>query len=138
MMTEMLQTEEIGKLRALGDVLVPGSTRMPRFSKVSGIDSLLQVAAKSCSFPPEALASAIKGVPSLAELGAAKGFAEANPEAFELVSQVISGAYYMASEVLVALDYPLERRNPAGVSDFADEYMTGILDPVVENSRGAA
>jgi hypothetical protein len=133
----MLSETELAALKRLGDILIPGARAMPVFSAVEGIDRLLQVAADATRTAPGRLSAALVGLPALNGLADAKAHAEAAPTDFALLSTVISGAYYMAREVLVALHYPLERRNPAGNSDFADEYMTGIVDPVIENNRGA-
>ncbi|MES2433454.1 MAG: hypothetical protein V4586_06470 [Pseudomonadota bacterium] len=133
----MLSIDDLTKLKSLGDILIPASEGMAGFSAVSDIERLLQLATTASGTAPQMVA-AIRDLPSVANLAEAKTFAQNAPAAFAVLAQVISGAYYMAREVLIALNYPLERRNPAGVSDFADEYMTGIVDPVVENNRGAA
>ncbi len=138
MTKSMLSTEELEKLKRLGDVLVPPSDKMPGFSAVSEIDRLLQTAAIASGYTQHEITAAFHDLPVFSDLAGAKGFAEAAPVSFDLLARLVSGSYYMAREVLVALNYPLERRNPAGVSDFADEYMTGIVDPVIENRRGAA
>ncbi len=138
-MSSTLLTEyELRKLRQLGDILIPGSKTMPAFTSVAGIDGLLQTAIKALGHEETVVRKAIGAIPQLADFRSAEAFAKSQKDTFGVLATVVSGAYYMAREVLVALDYPIERRNPAGVSDFADEYMTGILDPVVENRRGAS
>lgn len=134
----LLTEHELRRLRQLGDVLIPGNETMPVFSTVPGIDGLLRTATGALGREETTVRSAIAAIPEFKDLRGAKAFSESEREVFELLALVVSSAYYMAHEVLVALGYPTERRNPAGVGDFADEYMTGIVDPVVENRRGAS
>ncbi|MBL4929428.1 hypothetical protein JI744_15075 [Tabrizicola sp. KVB23] len=132
-----LTDAELSRLKQLGDILMPAGGSKPAFSTVPEIDRLLQVAAGASGASQESLTKSISDLPDFSDLAGVKIYAECVPANFALLSRMISGAYYMARDVLLALNYPLERRNPAGVSDFADEYMTGILDPVMENNRGA-
>jgi len=134
----LLTNDKLSVLMQLGDILIPGRANMPRFSVVAEIDRLLLVAARATSVTSGELVRAIDRLPQLTDLAEVKGYSEAAPQDFALLAALISGAYYMSREVMVALNYPLERRNPAGTSDFADEYLTGIVDPVIENNRGAA
>ena len=129
---------EFSRVLHIGDILIPGAERMPSFSAVHGIDRLIQLAVAGSKMPAAQLAEAIRIASEIRDFSEAQRFAESKPDTFALLAQIVTAAYYMADEVLTALSYPLERRNPAGVSDFADEYMTGILDPVVENNRGAS
>lgn len=132
-----LTTGELALLMGLGDVLIPASATMPAFSEVPGCERNLQVAATASGATEDALRAALATLGPVSDLSGAMAMAEARPEAFQLLALLLTGAYYMAADTLRALNYPTERRNPAGVSDFADEYETGILDPVIENGRGA-
>lgn len=137
MRNQILSEADLALLKGLGDALIPARAAMPGFSAVAEIDRLLQVAAAACGTTPSALRPMLDALPPIRDLAAAEALSQAMPQAFATLSGLISGAYYMSREVLAALNYPLERSHPAGMSDFADEYMTGILDPVTDNRRGA-
>ncbi len=77
------------------------------------------------------LLAALAGVPESDALADAKAYAAADPARFDIAATIASGAYFMSPMVLERLGYPLERRHPAGVEEFAEEYETGILDPVI-------
>ena len=50
---------------------------------------------------------------------------------FDIVSVVVAGAYFMSRQVLDKLGHPRERRHSAGVEEFAEEFGTGVRDPVI-------
>ena len=64
--------------------------------------------------------------------GQARAFGSTGPDLFYIVGGPASTACDMAPAVPNAPDFPLDRRHPASREDFADESMTGIVDPVTE------
>lgn len=126
-----LEDGDIERLKGLADVLIPGTATLSAPSALSNFERLLRSAVKACGYPDVDLRSALDAIPPNADWDSTRAFATANQAGFDIVSVIVSGAYFMSPVVLGALGYPLERRHPAGPEEFADEYETGILDPVI-------
>lgn len=129
-----LTDHDIATLTRLGAVLVPGDAVAPSAAEVPGFDALLRSAVKACGYQDAKFRAAIDAIPANADWSTTRAFTAADPSSFDMVSVLITGAYFMSPFVLGRLGYPLERRHPAGIEEFAEEYETGVLDPVI--SRG--
>ena len=127
-----VSAEAIAKLVRLGEALIPASGSMPSFSDLPAHEDLLRTAIKACGYSDEAVKDALDAIPEVRDLEAAKAFSLDHPVQFEVVSVLISGAYFMSPDVLELLDYPVERRHPAEMEEFLEEYQTGIVNAVTE------
>lgn len=58
-----------------------------------------------------------------------------SPEEFVVLSTVAAGAYLLVPRIRAAIGYPGQRRDPAGLTEAADELEDGILDPVLERGH---
>jgi Arc/MetJ family transcription regulator len=126
---------DLNKLQALARVLIPGTDKMPAVDQIAGFDALLARAVKATALTDTELGAVLDALPASLDWDAAKALAKAQPALFETASTLASGAYLLAPEVLAALRFPTERRFPAGPMDFADEYETGIVDPVIAHGQ---
>lgn len=127
-----LTDADVETFTALAAVLIPGTSRMPAIGEIEAFDRLLRTAVKACGYDGHRIRAALDRVPAMVDMDKARAFAAAEPDLFHIVGELASAAYYMAPAVLNALNFPLDRRQPASQEDFADEYMTGIVDPVTE------
>lgn len=128
----ILQPADIVLLTRLAEVLIPGTEKMPAVGEIGDYDDLLRRAVAACGYTEADLRAAIDAIPAGVDWEGARAFSLAEPMRFGIVSVIVSAAYYMARPVLDRLNFPAERRHPAADDDFANEYMTGILDPVTE------
>jgi hypothetical protein len=119
------------RLIRIGDALIPAGQAFPQFGNVRDIHALLERAASACGYAPEVIEGALQALGEIKGLGDARRFHDYRPEHFAVLSLIVSGAYYMSPDVLALMDYPVERRHPAGMEEFLEEYETGIVDPVV-------
>lgn len=131
-MTDLdLSNDQVGRLTALAEVLVPGTATMPAPAALDAWEGLVRRAVRACGHGAELILRAVDGVDPAVDWDAAQAFATKDPEAFQVASQLVSAAYYMAPAVLAEIKYPTERRHPPRSEDFADEFTTGVLEPVM-------
>lgn len=128
----MITPLDLRRLRSLAAVLLPESGEMPGIGRLEGFDALLQRAVKACGYPEETLRQALDRLADAIDWESARALKRERPQHFDPLSVLVSAAYYMAPEVLAKLKFPTDRRHPAGVEEFLEEYETGILDPVIE------
>lgn len=126
-----LSDEDVARLHAIADVLIEGTDAMPAPSAIDGYDVFLRRAVAACGHGAEALRVAIDAMPAAPDRASVEAFARDSGADFAIVGQMVSAAYYMAPEVLARLGFPADRRQPAEVEDFVNEYETGIFDPVI-------
>lgn len=126
---------DLSKLKTLAQVLIPGTEKMPSVDRIAGFDALLIKAVKATALTEAEIGAVLDAIPATLDWETAKAFSKAQPALFETASTLASGAYLLAPEVLAALNFPTERRFPAGPMDFADEYETGIVEPVIAHGQ---
>ena len=132
-MTSMaLGEKDIEDLVRLAKVLIPPTAIMPGVDAIERYEDLLRSAVRACGHPEDQIRAAIGRIPADGKWDSAKAFASEAPGLFHIASEMVSAAYYMAPAVLKALNFPTDRRQPAGQEEFADEYLTGILNAVIE------
>lgn len=127
-----LTPADIALLTRLADVLIPGTADMPAVGDIAEYPDLLRRAVAACGYAEADLRAAIDAIPAEVDWEGAKALSAARPERFQILGVIVSAAYYMARPVLDRLKFPADRRHPAADDEFANEYMTGILDPVTE------
>ena len=127
-----LEPTDLARLTRLAEALIPGTATMPPPGGVAAFDGLIRTAVKACGYSPGEVRDALDAIPPDVDLDGAKAYADKDPEGFGIAAILVSAAYYMAPAVLEQIGYSTERRHPAGQEDFADEYGTGILDPVTD------
>ena len=132
-----LKEREIARLTELARVLIPATDRMPAADGVADFDALLRTAVKASAVTAAELRSALGALPATLDWDGTRAFAAAEPARFELLAQLVTGAYLMARPVLERLGFPLEtdRRHPAGPEEFLEEYETGVLEPVITRGQ---
>jgi hypothetical protein len=123
---------DLERLIRLGDVLIPANETFPRFSNVEDIASFLRKSISACGRPAQVVEQALLAISDISDLESARQFRVEHPDHFAIASTIVAGAYYMSPDVLRLLNYPLEHQHPAGMEEFAEEYETGIVDPVIE------
>lgn len=126
-----LSKSDIARLTALAGLLLPATEKLPAANAVAEFDALLAAALTASAIAPSEIGAALAALPEPLDWAGVRAFAGRNPAAFEALALIASGAYAMAPDVLNRLGFPADRRNPAGQMDAADEYETGILDPVL-------
>lgn len=142
-----LSSGQRAALLAVADVLVPAAGDIPAASATPDYGLWLDRALEARS---EIVADLAGILDSLSSDGLSSGGFDAGgldagglgahlrrldaerPDDFRLLAQVIAGAYFMIPAVLDRIGYPGQHREPAGLTDAADELETGILDPVVD------
>jgi hypothetical protein len=127
-----LSGQEIARVRAAAQVLLPGTPDSPAPDALREYDDLLQQAAAALAGDREALATAIGALPPEPSWESLSAFAELEPTSFELVCLLAVGAYFMSPAVLTSLGTPTGPRRPADREQVVDELGTGILDAVLE------
>lgn len=127
-----LSRHQLDRVRAAAAVLLPGSAESPATYDLPDYDDLLQQAALALEGDGRALGPAIEVVPSEPSWNELSAFAESDPPAFELVSLLAVGAYFMSPAVLTSVGRPVGGRRKAHPEQVVDELSTGLLDPVFE------
>lgn len=123
--------EILSRLSALAAVLIPPKGDKPGAADIADLDRWLTRAIRACGYKETDLQAALDGLASHSTLVTAEALASAEPEAFAMLSTLVSAAYFMSPEVLTGFGFPQDRRNPAGVEDFMAEFETGIYEPVL-------
>lgn len=126
-----LNAQQIARLVGLADILMPATGKLPAPGTLASYNGLLETAFIASGLTQTEVQEALDALPSELTWNSVTGFGTSHPAAFESLALLTSGAYVMAPEVLETLGYPDDRRNPAGPMDAADEYDTGILEPVI-------
>lgn len=127
-----LSRDEIDRLRALADALLPGSEKSPAATDLEDFEQLVSQAANALRGEIAGIRSAIEALPSSITRDSVARFSESSPKAFELVSLVLVGAYFMAASVKSVLGLPTGPRYAPSRMQIADELEDGLLDPVME------
>lgn len=126
-----LDDRQIAIVAATADVLLADSVECPSPGSLPEFRDLVDQAARALGPEVQALDDAIAGLPAeLNEVGLA-AYSTAEPEAFELLAQVVVGAYFMSPTVRAAIKVPSDRR-PAPRDQAVDELTSGILDAVLD------
>jgi hypothetical protein len=127
-----LTSDQCEPLVRLAAVLIPAAGDMPAAYDVAGFSKLIINAARASGYTDQQVAAAVDGISDACDWASAEVFAQTEPANFHVASTLVSAAYFMVPEVLDKLGYPADRRQPAEVEDFVNEYETGILDAVTE------
>ena len=130
-MSGELRDQQVARLREVAAVLVPGRDDMPAPAQLPEFDSLLQRASSACGWSAQEITDATDSLPSDIDWESTKGFESRHPAAFKIVSTLACAAYFMSPRVLELLRYPTNRRHPAGLEEFANEFESGIMEPML-------
>ena len=130
-----LTLAEIGRLREVAEVLVPGLAPSPPALALPDYDRLLQQAAAALGAELGALQQAVGALPPAIDWSALESWSTDRQRQFELVSTAVAGAYFMSPEVLRSIDYATQERRSAPIDQVADELGDGLLDDVL--ARGS-
>jgi hypothetical protein len=131
----VLSGAEVERLRLLASVLIPGHGKLPPAGSLEGFAQLLGVAVKACGYADRDIRAALDAIPEQPGWESVRAWSSADPAGFNIAATLSSGVYFMSPVVLGILGYPTERRHPAGVEDAANEYETGVLEPVIARGR---
>lgn len=127
-----LDTKDLARLTALAEILVPGTDAMPAPGAIDGFEALLTSAIAACGLSQDEIRSALNAMPAKLDWETVRDYSARHSAHFENLAMIASGAYLMAPGVLERLGFPEDRRNPAGAMEAAEEYETGILEPVIK------
>lgn len=126
-----------GLLR-IADALIPAVGPNPVASAAEDYGRYLELALAARADAFETILRVIDDVAEVpdTELRAAlKQLWAKDNAAFDPVSNVVAGAYFMTPQVKALIGYPGQHRDPAGLEEAADELASGILDPVLERGH---
>jgi hypothetical protein len=116
------------RLAALADALIPAAGDLPSASDADPSGKWLD---RALTARPD-LARAFERALEADDLEA---LAQADPEVFEALALVVSGAYYMNLKVRKRIGYPGQKSSPT-YPDEADYYLAGdIVGPVVRRGQ---
>jgi hypothetical protein len=130
-----LSDGEQDTLLRIADTLIPAAGPNPKASDVQEFLPYLHLALAARA---DVFNAVIKAVNDLADVDnndlreALKRMWADDKFAFDPLSSIIAGAYFMTPQVKELIGYPGQHRDPAGLEDAANELETGILDPVIE------
>ena len=127
-----LGSEQLDRVAATAAILLPGAPDCPAPGALPELDDLLQRAARALSSESSKLEEAVAHLPGELTWDTLSSYASAEPEAFELLSTVVLGAYFMSPTVHAALGLPTGERRPAPLDQAVDELGTGLLDAVLD------
>jgi hypothetical protein len=128
-----LEETQLTQMASLAAVLIPGTSTMPAVGELANYETFLRRAVRACGYETNDLLDAVNAIPQEPTWDSVSTWASEEPARFAIASQLVSSAYYMTPTALKGLGYPVERRQPAKPDDFAEEFMTGILDPILES-----
>ena len=123
---------ELANLREVARILLPGDGTSPAAPDVAGYDDLLGRALTALGPEAEVAAQGLALLPSELTWDSVREFSLAHPAEFEVVATVVSGAYFMSTQVLDSIGYPHGPRRAPRNDQVADELGEGLLDPVFE------
>jgi hypothetical protein len=127
-----LSEREVGLLREVAAVLIPGDGEAPPALEVPEFDELLERAAVALGPDLPGLHEAIEGLPDGIDGATLKSYYENDGARFGLIGTAVSGAYFMAPAALSAIGYPTGPRSAPPFDLAAEELASGILEPVIE------
>ncbi|WP_280250053.1 hypothetical protein [Nocardia abscessus] len=126
-----------GLLR-IADCLIPAVGPNPAASEAQdyGRHLELALAARADAFDTIVrVIDEVAGVPDEQLRAALKQLWAEERAAFDPLSSVVAGAYFMTPQVKALIGYPGQHRDPAGLEEAADELGSGILEPVLERGH---
>ena len=126
---------ESAALLRVADCLIPESGPNPKASDAQDYLPYLHLALAARADAFEAVvasALSLRDVPDDDLWAALRTMWAQDRAAFDQMSTVLAGAYFMSPQVKTLIGYPGQHRDPAGFEDAANELETGILDPVLE------
>jgi hypothetical protein len=127
----VLSADHWSLLVAIADTLIPATDRVAAPGDLEDYRSWVQ---RALLARPDCVDDLRQVLDSLAgkDLPAALRRLDAEqPATFAVLATIIAGAYVMHPQVLRAVNYPGQHRNPAPFDAAANELATGILDPVL-------
>lgn len=131
-MTAPPTSEQLSTLRSVAALLIPGSSYSPTPAHLLDFDELLGRAVVALGPESKSLPGALHRLPSEITWDSLSAFAVREPVHFEIISTVVSGAYFMSPTVLESIGYPTGPRKAPPFGLAAEELEGGILDPVIE------
>jgi hypothetical protein len=129
-----LTEAEVTVLTDVAGILIPGHAQRPEAAKEPGFTEKLAVAANARADAFDVLTRAIGDLDGLRGPGLARAVRELHerePQAFQVLSSVIAGAWLLTPGARNRIGYLGQQSRPAGLTEAADELSSGILDPVL-------
>lgn len=130
-----LTDEELAALLRVADCLIPASGPNPKASDAEQYLKYLELALAARADVFEvvlAAATSLSEVPEDHLWGALRRLWSEDKSAFDPLSAVVAGAYFMTPQVMDLIGYPGQHRDPAPLDLAANEIGGGIMDPVLE------
>lgn len=133
-----LSGEQLDTLRRVAGALIPASGERVGADQLGSFDAQVSEALAIMDPHLEAIEEALDllaGVGPSEMFDALRRLDGEAQHLFYPLSLLVVGVYVYAPEVEAVTQYPHPHRNPAGVSEAADEIESGILDPVLERGE---
>ncbi len=130
-----LDDHEWATLLAIADTLVPAAGENPAASEAPGYASWLR---RALAARAEHFDVVIEQLHALAQVrgnelnDSLRTMSTDQPQAFQVVSAVVAGAYLMVPQIRGLVGYPGQGRNVPRLEEAAEQLEDGILDPVIE------
>jgi hypothetical protein len=128
----VITDEEYRRLQQVTVLLLPGDGAAPAAGELPDLPELLVRAIRAVGREADQVHQALALLPDPPTWESLEALDTAQPELFEVLAAVTSGAYFMSPVALDAIGYPHGPRTAASKEQIVDELETGILEPVLE------
>ncbi len=118
-------------LHAIAAVLLPGDADAPSARDVPDFDANLDRGLPAMGAGAQTVLQALDRLPGELTWDSVRTWAAADPDHFEAVATLVSGAYFMSPAALDAIGYPHGPRRRAPHDLAAEELGSGLLDPML-------
>lgn len=124
---------QVQQLQRIAQVLLPGDGQAPPASSVPDLDQLMARAVDAIGVEGQVVMAALAQLEAEPTWDELRAYAEDHVDDFEVLSTVVSGAYFMSPQALDAIGYPHgQERRAARIDLAADQLSSGVLDAIAE------
>ena len=124
---------QLDQLKHVAQVLLPGDDRAPSASGIADLGELMARAIDAVGVEGQVVMAALAQLEAEPTWDQLRAYAEGHPDDFEVLSTVVSGAYFMSPQALDAIGYPHGQERRAPRNDLAaDQLSSGVLDAIAE------
>jgi hypothetical protein len=126
-----LTPAEHSALRFVATILLPGDVQTPAATDLPDLDANLDRALAALGTRAQTCRLALGELPERLDWDGLRDWSTAQPELFEALALLVSGAYFMSPTALDAIGYPHGPRRRAPHDLAAEELGSGVLDPML-------
>lgn len=127
-----LSAHQVGKIRTVAALLLPGAGDAPKAGTAEDFDDLVMRAVEAIGPERATFMRALDDIPEPVTWEVLEDLDAADAPSLEIVSAVCAAAYFMSPQALDALGYYRGPRRAADRQQIVDELETGVLDPVLD------